>query len=423
MNYISCLIFLQITVCADIKKKFFMITDNKKSRKTIDLMKEFLRLESASGVLLIVATLFALLVANIPATLRVYDWFLGLHLTITIGGLGVDKPMLLWINDALMVFFFMLVGLELKREVVEGQLSKPDQIILPVLAALGGLVLPAAIYWWINGDFADQRNGWAIPTATDIAFALAMLSLMGSRVPLSLKIFLTTVAIVDDIAAILIIAIFYTYDLSVTSLALGGLGILGLAVLNRMKVTRLAPYMLIALFIWFCVLKSGVHATLTGVIVAAFIPLRRGDDHSPARHLEHMLHPWVAFAVLPIFAFANAGVSLHGLSLESLSQGVPLGIILGLFVGKQVGVFGMIFLSRLLRVARLPDDTTWGQVYGVSLLCGIGFTMSLFIGTLAFEHGNFNVLSGVKLGVLAGSVLSAVAGLLVLHLTLPKEQD
>jgi NhaA family Na+:H+ antiporter len=393
-----------------------------KSKHAIDLMREFLRLESASGTLLIVATVLALIMANIPSALHAYDWFLGLHLTITVGGLGVDKPLLLWINDALMVFFFMLVGLELKREVVEGQLSKPDQVILPIMAAFGGLVLPAAIFWWINGDFISQKNGWAIPTATDIAFALAMLGLLGSRAPLSLKIFLTTIAIVDDIAAIFIIAIFYTSDLSLVSLALAGTGIIGLAILNRMKVMRLAPYMIIGLFIWLCVLKSGVHATLAGVVVAAFIPLRAGDDQSPARHLEHTLHPWVAFAVLPVFAFANAGVPLIGISIEKLSNGVPLGIILGLFFGKQFGVFGMVLLARLLRIAKLPDDTTWGQIYGVALLCGIGFTMSLFIGTLAFEHGNFDLLSGVKLGVLVGSVLSAIAGLLVLHLTLPKQK-
>jgi NhaA family Na+:H+ antiporter len=393
-----------------------------KSKHAIDLMREFLRLESASGTLLIVATVLALIMANIPSALHAYDWFLGLHLTITVGGLGVDKPLLLWINDALMVFFFMLVGLELKREVVEGQLSKPDQVILPIMAAFGGLVLPAAIFWWINGDFISQKNGWAIPTATDIAFALAMLGLLGSRAPLSLKIFLTTIAIVDDIAAIFIIAIFYTSDLSLVSLALAGTGIIGLAILNRMKVMRLAPYMIIGLFIWLCVLKSGVHATLAGVVVAAFIPLRAGDDQSPARHLEHTLHPWVAFAVLPVFAFANAGVPLIGISIEKLSNGVPLGIILGLFFGKQFGVFGMVLLARLLRIAKLPENTTWGQIYGVALLCGIGFTMSLFIGTLAFEHGNFDLLSGVKLGVLVGSVLSAIAGLLVLHLTLPKQK-
>ncbi len=392
----------------------------KKPKNAIDLMREFVKLESSSGYLLIGATVLALVMANISVAQTAYEWFLSLQLTITLGGLGVDKPLLLWINDALMVFFFMLVGLELKREMVEGQLSRPDQVVLPVLAALGGLIVPAAIFWYINGDFASQKNGWAIPTATDIAFALAMLGLMGSRVPLSLKVFLTTIAIVDDIAAVVIIAIFYTSDLSVISLALAGLGIIALAVLNRYRVMNLAPYMLVALFIWLCVLKSGVHATLAGVVVAVFIPLKAGDDNSPARHLEHTLHPWVAFAVLPIFAFANAGVSFRGMGIDTLTNGVPLGIILGLFVGKQVGIFGMVLLARVTGLAKLPEGTTWGQVYGVAILCGIGFTMSLFIGTLAFEHGNFNLLSSVKLGVLVGSVISAIAGMFVLHLTLPK---
>ncbi|MFC1606236.1 Na+/H+ antiporter NhaA [Pseudomonadota bacterium] len=387
----------------------------------MDLLKEFHELESASGLLLIGATVIALMLANIPATLATYNSLLGLHLTVTLGGIGVDKPLLLWINDALMVLFFMLVGLELKREVVEGQLSRLDQVALPILAALGGLVVPAAIYWFINGDFESQRNGWAIPTATDIAFALAMLALLGSRVPTSLKVFLATIAIVDDIAAVVIIAMFYTSDLSIVSLSLAGLGIVVLAALNRARVMRLAPYMLTALFIWFCVLKSGVHATLAGVVVAAFIPLRAEDDHSPTRHLEHMLHPWVAYAVLPVFAFANAGVSFLGMNRDSLANGVPLGIILGLFMGKQVGVFGMVVLARLLRVARLPEGVTWPQVYGVAILCGVGFTMSLFIGTLAFEHGNFELLPGVKLGVLVGSLLSAGFGLLVLHLALPRK--
>lgn len=394
----------------------------RKSRNALVLMRDFIKLESSSGYLLIMTTLIALIIANIPAWYTVYEWILGLHLAVTLGGLGVDKPLLLWVNDALMVFFFMLVGLELKREVLDGELSKPDQVVLPILAALGGLILPALIFWYLNGDYADQKNGWAIPTATDIAFALAILGLLGSRVPVALKIFLTTIAIVDDIAAIIIIAVFYTSDLSLLSLGLAGLGILVLFILNRMNVLRLAPYMLTALFIWLCVLKSGVHATLAGVVVAAFIPLKAAEGKSPARQLEHNLHPWVAFAVLPIFAFANAGVSFSGMSLEKLTNGVPLGIILGLFLGKQFGVFGMVALARGLRLARLPEGTTWGQIYGVALLCGIGFTMSLFIGTLAFQHGNFDLLSGVKMGVLAGSVLSAVAGLLVLYLVLPKSR-
>jgi len=394
----------------------------KSTQKAIDLLKEFHKLESAGGLLLIGATLAALLLANLPSTLPAYEDLLSLHLTVTLGGAGIDKPLLLWVNDAVMVLFFMLVGLELKREVVEGQLARPDQVVLPILAAMGGLLVPAAIFWFINGEIESQKNGWAIPTATDIAFALAMLGLLGSRVPTSLKVFLATIAIVDDIAAIVIIAVFYTSDLSIVSLGLAGLGVVVLAILNRARVTRLAPYMLTALFIWFCVLKSGVHATLSGVVVAAFIPLRAGDDQSPARHLEHILHPWVAFAVLPIFAFANAGVSFLGLGMQSATNGVPVGIVLGLFLGKQVGVFGMVLLARLLRLAQLPLGTNWGQVYRVAVLCGVGFTMSLFIGTLAYEHGNFNLLSGVQLGVLVGSLLSALAGLLVLHLALPNRR-
>jgi NhaA family Na+:H+ antiporter len=393
------------------------------SKNAVRSLQEFLKLETAGGILLVGSTVVALLLANIPLARDAYEWFLGLQLTITLGGQGVDKPLLLWINDALMVLFFMLVGLELKREVVEGQLSRLDQVLLPALAALGGLIVPAAIFWWINQDFVSEKNGWAIPTATDIAFALAVLGLMGSRVPVTLKIFLTTIAIIDDIAAIVIIAVFYTSDLGVLSLVLAGMGVFGLAILNRMKVMSLAPYMLIGLFIWFCVLKSGVHATLAGVVVAAFIPLRANDDHSPARHLEHALHPWVAFAVLPIFAFANAGVPFLDVTKEQLTSSVPVGIILGLFVGKQIGVFGMVALARLFGLARLPAGTTWGQVYGVAALCGIGFTMSLFIGTLAFEHGNFDLLAGVKIGVLLGSLLSAAWGLLVLHLVLPKNKN
>jgi len=391
------------------------------SNKAVEALREFLKLESAGGLILIGATVVALIVANIPYTLGLYEGLLNLQLTLTIGGLGVDKPLLLWINDALMAIFFMLVGLELKREVVEGQLSRPAQVVLPAMAALGGVVAPAAIYWWLNAGSESQLNGWAIPTATDIAFALAILGLMGSRVPVALKIFLTTIAIVDDIVAVLLIAIFYTSDLSTSALLMAGLGIIGLFLLNRFRVLRLAPYMLVGLFIWFCVLKSGVHATLAGVMVAAFIPLRADDEHSPARHLEHTLHPWVAFAILPVFAFANAGVSFFGLSKDDVTGGVPIGIVLGLFAGKQIGVVGMVFLARVLKLAEFPEGTNWGQIYGAAILCGVGFTMSLFIGTLAFEHGNFNLLSGVKVGVIAGSVLSAVWGLVVLHLSLPKE--
>ncbi len=391
------------------------------SRSAADLFREFTRLESLGGLLLISATVLALVVANLPLTAHLYEAILETRLVITLGGLGVDKPILLWVNDALMALFFMLVGLELKREVLEGQLSRPEQVVLPAMAAVGGVALPAVIYWFYNSGSVSEQNGWAIPTATDIAFALAILGIMGSRVPLTLKLFLTAIAIVDDIAAVVIIALFYTSDLSVLSLILAGFGIAALLVLNRLRITRLAPYILVGLIIWFCVLKSGVHATLAGVMVAAFIPLRAHDDHSPARHLEHTLHPWVTYAILPIFAFANAGVSFRGMGWQDVTGGVPVGIILGLFVGKQVGIMGMVVLARMLRWAELPPGTTWGQIYGVAILCGVGFTMSLFIGTLAFEHGNFDLLSGVKLGVIMGSVLAAAWGLLVLHWSLPAQ--
>jgi NhaA family Na+:H+ antiporter len=388
--------------------------------KAVAALRSFLKLELAGGIMLVGSTVVALVLANIPQVQGLYYGFLDLHLTITLGGKGVDKPLLLWINDALMVFFFLLVGLEIKREVIEGQLSRPDQVVLPVLAALGGLIVPALVFWYINQDLVVEKNGWAIPTATDIAFALAALSLLGSRVPLSLKVFLTTIAIVDDLAAIVIIALFYTTDLSTISLVLSGLGVLILFVLNRFKVTSLTPYMLAGLFIWFCVLKSGVHATLAGVVVAAFIPLRPGDDGSPARHLEHALHPWVAFAVLPIFAFANAGIPLYDLTLDAIGSPVSIGIIAGLVVGKQLGIFAMVTLAVRLGFASLPKGTTWAQLWGVSLLCGIGFTMSLFIGTLAFEHGNFDMLRYVKVGVLVGSLAAGALGLTVLSFALPR---
>jgi NhaA family Na+:H+ antiporter len=344
-----------------------------------------------------------------------------LHLTITLGGLGVDKPLLLWINDALMALFFLLVGLELKREMVEGQLSSAEQVLLPALAALGGIAAPAALYWWLNAGVEVQQHGWAIPTATDIAFALAILGLMGSRVPVALKVFLTTIAIIDDIAAIVLIALFYTSELSATALGYAGAGIVGLFLLNYWRVMRMAPYLLIGLFIWFCVLKSGVHATLAGVVVAAFIPMRAANDESPVQQLEHALHPWVAFAILPIFAFANAGVSFAGLTREAVTGGVPGGIVLGLFAGKQLGVFGMVALAWLLRLAKLPPGTTLGQIYGVAVLCGVGFTMSLFIGSLAFGEENPGLIAGVRLGVIAGSVLSGIFGLIVLNFTLPRK--
>jgi len=389
------------------------------SRVVADAWRNFLRLESAGGVVLVIAAIVALLLANSPFA-GYYGNFLNVNITVSVADVGVSKPFLLWINDGLMAIFFLLIGLELKREVVEGQLSSADQIVLPSLAALGGLAVPAVIYWYINRDNPAGLNGWAIPTATDIAFALAILSVLGSRVPASLKIFLTTIAIVDDLAAIIIIAVFYSGDLSTTSLIAAGLGIAVLFTLNRFGVRRLAAYMMTGVFIWFFVLKSGVHATLAGIVVAAFIPLKCEDKHSPARHLEHTLHPWIAFAVLPIFAFANAGVSFDRIGTDTVLGTVSMGIVLGLVIGKQLGVFGMTALAIGLGIAKKPNETTWPMLYGVALICGVGFTMSMFIGGLAFEHGGFEQNAAVRIGVIVGSVTSAVAGWLVLHLSLPK---
>ena len=392
---------------------------NKPGRIVSEAWRDFLRLESAGGLILVFAAVLALVLANSPLA-DLYTQVLSLKLTVMIENFGVSKPLLLWINDGLMAVFFLLVGLELKREVIDGELSRPDQIALPALAAIGGLAIPALIYWLINRDNPQGINGWAIPTATDIAFALAVLSLLGSRVPASLKVFLTTIAIFDDLAAIIIIALFYSADLSTVSLAAAGVGIAVLFVLNRLGVQSLAAYLIVGVFIWLFVLKSGVHATLAGIVVAAFIPLRCGDCDSPAQHLEHILHPWVAYGVLPVFAFANAGVLFDGVKGDAVMGSVSMGIMLGLFVGKQVGVFGMTALAVGLGLARKPEGSNWVMLYGIALLCGVGFTMSLFIGSLAFEHGGFSQGAALRIGVISGSVASAFGGWLVLHLSLPK---
>lgn len=389
------------------------------SRTVGEAWRDFLRLESAGGLILVFAAILAVVLANSPLE-DLYTWVLNLKFTVMVESFGVSKPLLLWVNDGLMAVFFLLVGLELKREVVEGQLSRADQVALPALAAIGGLVIPAFIYWLINRNNPQGINGWAVPTATDIAFALAILSLLGSRVPASLKVFLTTIAIFDDLAAIIIIAVFYSADLSTASLVTAAAGVAVLFILNRLAVQSLAAYLIVGIFIWLFVLKSGVHATLAGIVVAAFIPLKANDDHSPSRHLEHILHPWVAYGVLPIFAFANAGVSFAGVSSDAVLGTVSTGIVLGLFFGKQVGVFGMTALAVGLGIAKKPEGASWAMLYGVALLCGVGFTMSLFIGGLAFEHGGFSQGTALRIGVISGSVASAFCGWLVLHLSLPK---
>jgi NhaA family Na+:H+ antiporter len=388
----------------------------------INTPRDFFALESASGIVLVVAAVVALLIANSPLA-PLYESFLDLKLSIALGSAAIDKPLLLWINDGLMAVFFFLIGLEVKREVLEGELRHPSQIVLPGCAALGGFAVPAAIYAYINWNDPVALAGWAIPAATDIAFALGVLSMLGSQVPASLKLFLTSLAIFDDIAAIIVIALFYATDLSVLSLSLASIGIVALIVMNRLGVGRIAAYVLIGIAVWVCVLKSGVHATLAGFVVALTIPLKHPEPAyagSPLRHLEHILHPWVAFMILPLFAFANAGVSFAGMTAGELTGGVAVGITLGLFVGKQIGVFATSALLIKLGLAELPRGASWPSLYGVAVLTGIGFTMSLFIGGLAFEHSPVDYGAPLRAAVLGGSVLSAIVGFFLLRITLKR---
>jgi len=383
-------------------------------------IKEFLQLESAGGIVLIIATVLAMIAANTPLQ-HWYKMLLDLPLAVSIGNFAIDKPLLLWINDGLMAIFFLLVGLELKREIIEGELSKPSQIVLPLIAAVGGMAAPAAVYAWFNLDNAMFLSGWAIPTATDIAFALGVLSLFGNRVPSALKLFLLALAIFDDMGAIIIIAIFYSTDLSLLSLGIAGAMLAVLFLMNRRGVTRISAYLLPGFILWIAVLKSGVHATLAGVAIAMFIPLKTpGDVLSPLRRLEHDLHPSVAFGILPLFAFANTGVNVSGFGIDTLLASVPLGIMAGLFVGKQIGVFLLSALAIKLRLVDLPRGVTWLQLYGVSVLCGIGFTMSLFISSLAFHQKGIELAVDERIGILLGSALSAILGYVVLNIGLPK---
>ena len=338
-------------------------------KRLVQAARDFLRLEAAAGIVLFGAAVLAVIASNSPLS-GLYDHILEMPLRVTLGAFGVDKPLVLWINDGLMAVFFLLVGLEIKREILDGELSTPAQIALPAVAALGGMAVPAAIYVMINWQHPAGLAGWAIPSATDIAFSLGVLSLLGSRVPLSLKIFLTAVAIYDDLGAIVIIALFYTDHLSLLALSLAGGAILVLTALNLAGVTRIAAYVICGIALWLFVLKSGVHATLAGVAMALAIPLRGRDEegHSPLRHLEYVLHPWVAFGVLPIFGVANAGVSFGGMSLARLMEPVTLGTALGLFLGKQIGIFGSTWMLIKLKLARLPEGATWGMLYGAATL-------------------------------------------------------
>ena len=391
-------------------------------------VKKWLHNPAASGVFIFLAAVAAMAVEN-SSWSALYDSFLNIPVAMQFGELKIAKPLLLWINDGLMAVFFLLVGLELKREFLEGQLAQPANVILPVVGAVGGIALPAGIYAAINHSDPVALEGWAIPTATDIAFALGILALLGKRVPASLKLFLLTLAIIDDLVAIIIIALFYTSDLSTGSLTVAGGALFVLAAMNRLGIKGIAGYVLVGAVLWVAVLKSGVHATLAGVALAMAIP-SKGDPGEPAplHQLEHDLHHVVGLGILPLFAFANSGVSLEGLSPAVLLDPVPLGIALGLFAGKQVGVFGFVLAAIKTGLTKKPDGLTWSQLYGVALLCGVGFTMSLFIGSLAFEHSGASAVSGVpaagsaRLGILSGSIISGVFGYLVLLFSLPRQK-
>jgi NhaA family Na+:H+ antiporter len=378
-------------------------------------LKNFFQHEAASGFVLVLAAIIAMIMANTPLN-GFYNGLLAIPVTVAFGSFEIAKPLILWVNDGLMAIFFFLVGLEIKREILDGNLSSPAQITLPAVAAIAGIVFPALIYVWFNADDPVAIKGWAIPSATDIAFAVGVFTIFGKSLPLSLKLFLLSVAIFDDIGAIVIIALFYSQDLSTTSLIVAISGLVVLFLLNRFNVSTQAAYILVGVVVWAAVLKSGVHATLAGFALAWFIPLKleNEDGHPMLEHMEHKLHHWVGFFVLPIFAFANAGVSFIGASMDNIFNPITLGIAAGLFIGKQIGILGICWLTVKSGLAKLPEKATWTQLYGVTLLCGIGFTMSLFIGTLAFEEQPLEYQVSVKVGVLLGSILSAVIGAFIL---------
>ena len=382
-------------------------------------IRNFLSQESAGGILLLVAVALAMLLANSPLS-GLYQGFLDTEMQVRFGALDINKPLLLWINDGLMALFFLLIGLEVKRELLEGALSSPSKASLPTFAAIGGMLVPAAIYLFFNYADPATKVGWAIPAATDIAFALGIMALLGNRVPVALKVFLLALAIIDDLGVIVIIALFYSTDLSMLSLIIAAVAVTGLVALNRKGVTALAPYGVLGIILWIAVLKSGVHATLAGVVIAFCIPLRAKDGSSPSEHLEHSLHPWSNFLILPVFAFANAGVPLGNMGLDSLTSPVPVGIALGLLLGKPIGVMVFSYIAVKLRLAELPQGIGWRQIAPVSVMCGIGFTMSMFIASLAFEHGGEAYGDLARLGILLGSLFAAVIGYFWLSKVLPQ---
>ncbi|MFZ6040383.1 Na+/H+ antiporter NhaA [Vibrio natriegens] len=378
-----------------------------------DAIRDFFKMESAGGILLVIAAAIAMTIANTPLG-ETYQSFLHTYVL----GMSVSH----WINDGLMAVFFLLIGLEVKRELLEGALKSKETAIFPAIAAVGGMLAPALIYVAFNASDAEAVSGWAIPAATDIAFALGIMALLGKRVPVSLKVFLLALAIIDDLGVVVIIALFYTGDLSTMAL-LVGFAMTGLLfVLNAKKVTKLTPYMIVGAILWFAVLKSGVHATLAGVVIGFAIPLQgKPGEHSPLKHMEHTLHPYVAFGILPLFAFANAGISLEGVSLSGLTSMLPLGIALGLLVGKPLGIFTFSWAAVKLGVAKLPEGIGFKHIFAVSVLCGIGFTMSIFISSLAFGNVSPEFDTYARLGILMGSTTAAIIGYVLLHLSLPKK--
>jgi NhaA family Na+:H+ antiporter len=382
--------------------------------------QKFFKLEAAGGILLIIAAVLAMLLKN-SSYAYVYEAFLDTPGEVRVGELYIAKPLFLWVNDALMAVFFFMIGMEVKREVMVGELSELSQIVLPAIAGIGGIVVPAGLYYLITMDDPVAMQGWAIPTATDIAFALGILALVGPGIPTTLKLFLMTLAIIDDLGAIIIIALFYTSELSLLSLSIAAGAIAFLILLKLRKVTSIAPYLLVGIVLWTAVLKSGVHATLAGVILGFFIPLKAvdsdGKEDSPLERMIHELHPAVAFGILPLFAFVNAGVILSGMSPEDLLSGIPLAIAVGLFFGKQIGVFGFAWIAIMLGWSKMPNGANWGQLYGVAILCGVGFTMSLFVGSLAFEESGLGYSRPDRLGIIAGSLLAGVFGFIVLKLS------
>jgi len=381
----------------------------------------FFKLEAASGLTLLLAALIALIISNSNLSIHYFN-ILETNILIGTKSIGLNLTVIEWINDALMAIFFFVVTLEIKREFLQGELSKPKQALLPIIGAVGGMAVPALFYIFINFDSSNTLNGWAIPSATDIAFSLGVLSLLGSRVPISLKVFLTALAIIDDLGAILIIAFFYSNELNYTFLIMMFMSLIVLLLLNKYNVTKFFPYFIVGLFLWYSTHGSGIHSTISGVILALTIPHRSSEkDFSLLLKLEHLISPYVAFGIMPLFALANAGVSLENISISSLTQPVPLGIMCGLFFGKQIGVFLFSFISVKMKLAEMPNNSNWLKFYAVGILTGIGFTMSLFVGNLAFIS-NIQYIDGVKIGVLIGSLLSSVVGYLMLLIVMKKNK-